>query len=166
MKKDYGFTVVELLIVIVVVAILAAISIVAYTGIQNRTYDSIVQSDIAHFQKKMELAKIDLGHYPRSNAQLPDDFTITKSAYDTKANNVYYTVNFTTDTYALGVRSKSGKGFIVTPSGVQTPPTNVKGSLTASAAGAPWVNDSNTFATQGYFSSQSAWSLHLKIVRD
>jgi prepilin-type N-terminal cleavage/methylation domain-containing protein len=30
-----GFTIVELLIVIVVIAILAAISVVAYTGIQN-----------------------------------------------------------------------------------------------------------------------------------
>ncbi len=33
--KKNGFTIVELLIVIVVIAILAAISIVAYTGIQN-----------------------------------------------------------------------------------------------------------------------------------
>jgi prepilin-type N-terminal cleavage/methylation domain-containing protein len=31
-----GFTIVELLIVIVVIAILAALSVVAYNGIQNR----------------------------------------------------------------------------------------------------------------------------------
>ena len=37
-----GFTIVELLIVIVVIAILAAITIVAYTGIQNRAYDTAV----------------------------------------------------------------------------------------------------------------------------
>lgn len=41
-----GFTIVELLIVIVVIAILAMISIVAYSGIQNRAYDSAVQSDL------------------------------------------------------------------------------------------------------------------------
>lgn len=35
-KKDKGFTIVELLIVIVVIAILAAITIVAYNGIQQR----------------------------------------------------------------------------------------------------------------------------------
>ncbi len=34
--KSRGFTIVELLIVIVIIAILAAITIVAYNGIQNR----------------------------------------------------------------------------------------------------------------------------------
>ena len=40
LKTTKGFTIVELLIVIVVIAILAAISIVAYTGIQNRARNS------------------------------------------------------------------------------------------------------------------------------
>ena len=39
-NKVKGFTLVELLIVIVVIAILAAISIVAYNGIQQRSRDS------------------------------------------------------------------------------------------------------------------------------
>lgn len=37
--KKYGFTIVELLIVIVVIAILATIAIVGYNGIQNRARD-------------------------------------------------------------------------------------------------------------------------------
>lgn len=40
LKTSKGFTIVELLIVIVVIAILAAISIVAYTGIQDRARNS------------------------------------------------------------------------------------------------------------------------------
>lgn len=43
-RRAAGFTIVELLIVIVVIAILAAITIVAYTGIQNRADEAAVQS--------------------------------------------------------------------------------------------------------------------------
>ena len=46
-----GFTIVELLIVIVVIAILAAITIVAYNGIQNRAKASSAQELAAQIQK-------------------------------------------------------------------------------------------------------------------
>ena len=62
--KEKGFTIVELLIVIVVIAILAAISIVAYNGIQQRARDSQRQSDIATIAKALELYLIDNGSYP------------------------------------------------------------------------------------------------------
>ena len=51
-QQRRGFTIVELLIVIVVIAILAAITIVAYNGIQNRANDTVVKSDLATLTKK------------------------------------------------------------------------------------------------------------------
>jgi len=62
MKK--GFTIVELLIVIVVIAVLAAISIVAYTGLQSRTRDAGRIQKIKDIAKAIELYKIDNGQYP------------------------------------------------------------------------------------------------------
>lgn len=56
-QKQKGFTIVELLIVIVVIAILAAITIVAYNGIQNRAKASAVQSDVVNLVKKVEAFK-------------------------------------------------------------------------------------------------------------
>ena len=56
-----GFTIVELLIVIVVIAILAAISIVAYNGIQQRARDNIRKSDIAAIGKSLQLYAVDNG---------------------------------------------------------------------------------------------------------
>ena len=44
-KSQKGFTIVELLIVIVVIAILAAISIVAYTGVQNNARNTARAAD-------------------------------------------------------------------------------------------------------------------------
>lgn len=63
-KNKHGFTIVELLIVVVVIAILAAISIVAYNGIQERARDSERVSDMAAIQKILEAYYIDHNRYP------------------------------------------------------------------------------------------------------
>lgn len=63
-KTKSGFTIVELLIVIVVIAILAAISIVAYNGIQGRSRDTARVNAANQIKKALELYKIDEGNYP------------------------------------------------------------------------------------------------------
>ena len=45
-KNSKAFTIVELLVVIVVIGILAAISIVAYNGVQQKAFDNAVLSDL------------------------------------------------------------------------------------------------------------------------
>lgn len=52
-----GFTIVELLIVIVVIAVLAAISIVAYTGVQDRARQTKIDSDIRIIEKAVVAAR-------------------------------------------------------------------------------------------------------------
>lgn len=66
-KTNKGFTIVELLIVIVVIAILAAISIVAYNGIQVRARDAKRVNDIAVIKKQVI-------NYQSVNGSIPGPF--------------------------------------------------------------------------------------------
>jgi prepilin-type N-terminal cleavage/methylation domain-containing protein len=65
--KQRGFTIVELLIVVVIIAILAAITIVAYNGIQNRAKASSAQSLANTIVKKAEAFYAVESSYPASN---------------------------------------------------------------------------------------------------
>lgn len=65
-NKKHGFTIVELLIVIVVIGILAAITIVAYNGIQNRASDTRSQSDIKNVYTLIEKYAAETGAYPNT----------------------------------------------------------------------------------------------------
>ncbi len=62
--KRSGFTIVELLIVIVVIAVLASITVVAYNGIQSRARDTGRVQKVKDISKAIELYKIDNGQYP------------------------------------------------------------------------------------------------------
>ncbi len=59
-----GFTIVELLIVIVVIAILAALSMVAYNSIQSRAVAAVLRSDVKNASTQLEVAKATNGVYP------------------------------------------------------------------------------------------------------
>lgn len=69
-ESKSGFTIVELLIVIVVIAILAAISFVAYTGIQDRAYNAKVISGSEQYQKVFLAYKAVHGAYPSTGGCL------------------------------------------------------------------------------------------------
>lgn len=56
-----GFTIVELLIVVVVIAILAAISLVAYNGITGQAKDATKASAVSQWQKAAAVHRVQTG---------------------------------------------------------------------------------------------------------
>lgn len=54
-----------MLIVIVVIAILAAITLVAYNGVQDKAHDSAEKQTVSQFEHVLEFYKIDNTSYPK-----------------------------------------------------------------------------------------------------
>lgn len=74
LKQQKGFTIVELLIVIVVIGILATLVIVTFTGIQQKARNTKRQTDINAIQSHLEAYKATSGYYP-SLANMNDQGT-------------------------------------------------------------------------------------------
>jgi prepilin-type N-terminal cleavage/methylation domain-containing protein len=115
-NKSQGFTIVELLIVVVVIAILAAITIVSYNGITNRANASAAQSTAASLQKKIELYQADEGKYP---------FALADMSTATDSGEAWYITNASLTPTGADPTSSTGKTRVkVAPcSGTATAPT-------------------------------------------
>lgn len=68
-KQNKGFTIVELLIVIVVIGILAGLVITTYNGIQQKARNTERTTDLKTFQSQLEAYYANTGKYP-SNTDL------------------------------------------------------------------------------------------------
>ena len=102
-----GFTIVELLIVIVVIAILAAITIVAYNGIQARANDASVRADLTAIAKKFEIFNVDNDRYPNTVTELESlSLRLAKGAYLTDPSTIQSNV--------VACLSSSSKEFTIT----------------------------------------------------
>jgi len=59
-----GFTIVELLVVVVIIGILAAITIVSYGGITQRATEASIVSDLNNNSKLLKMYQVENGSYP------------------------------------------------------------------------------------------------------
>lgn len=65
-RRTEGFTIVELLIVIVVIGILAAITIVAFNNVTDRANNTKTEDAVSKFRKALILYATENGQYPLS----------------------------------------------------------------------------------------------------
>ncbi len=94
--RQRGFTIVELLIVIVIIGVLAALIVVAYNGIQDRARQSKIAHDQALLLRAIRAARINSGDVALRYVTLT---TSTAGGCVGKANGTdLATLNKTTDT--------------------------------------------------------------------
>lgn len=113
-----GFTIVELLTVIVVIAILAAISIVAYVGIQNAAHDTAIQNDLSNLAKRAEAYRATEGRYPIHTrmwtVQMGVGLSISEQSYGANVFNRYYCLDKSHGgSFGIVARSKTGQTFTI-----------------------------------------------------
>lgn len=95
-RRREGFTIVELLVVIVVIGILAAVTIVAFNGVKNKAVAATLQSDLSSVAKQ-------IGAYAvTNNGAFPAD---TSSFTATDGTEYQYTFNNTNSTYCISATS-------------------------------------------------------------
>lgn len=91
-KNEEGFTIAELLIVIVVLGILAAIAIPSFTGLQKRARRAELESNGRAIVLALEMYKIEKGEYPDTVVQI-DDLTGSLQNYLTNVEQILQTVD-------------------------------------------------------------------------
>lgn len=85
-QSSRGFTIVELLIVIVVIGILAAITIVAYNGVQGRARVAAVSAALVQTSQKLATYYVDNNAYPANLAAIGINDS-SNAAYQYSVNN-------------------------------------------------------------------------------
>jgi len=122
-KKSAAFTIVELLIVIVVIAILATIGVVGYGAIVRNANDTSLKDDLAKLGDAIKLVALDNQVVPDGGATssntgdsslLPGvSFKPNISMYDLTVSNLYYCSGSIggTKEFTVVAKGKSGKAF-------------------------------------------------------
>jgi len=112
-SRNAGFTIVELLVVIVVIGILAAITIVSYTGISSKANMAALQSDLAGAKKQMAIYQTLYGAYPTAMVSNCPTLPNPDTAYCLKAGLTYTPTGSTTSPFYSITANKSGITYAV-----------------------------------------------------
>jgi prepilin-type N-terminal cleavage/methylation domain-containing protein len=113
LRKNQGFTIVELLIVIVVIGILAAITIVSYTGISQRAVAASLRSDLENTVKQLKLYQIDKGVYPTLIGDCPVPAAGNMCLKSSPGNSYQYTPYNSASSQSFVVNAVNGSQLYV-----------------------------------------------------
>jgi len=101
-KKQNGFTIVELTVVVVAIGVLAALAIVGYNGVQDRAREVSIKSDLENASGQLQRDYQKTGNYPVALTDSNDGGGLASSP------NTVYTYLLKGNTYCLSATSSKG----------------------------------------------------------
>lgn len=104
--RQTGFTIIELLIVIVVIGILAAITIVAYNGVMSQAHEAVLKSDLSSAQNALGIDESADGGYPLTASQVDGGKGLPASngtSYQYSSDGTSYCLTATSDVASVPV---------------------------------------------------------------
>lgn len=114
MKRQHGFTIVELLIVIIVIGILATLILVAYRGVTDQAKSSAAKNDLEHIAKQLNVYKENTG----GGTTYPAD---TSSLQYSSGTTIQYSVNNAVNPATYCVTATNGSVSYFVSNGSQAP---------------------------------------------
>ncbi len=104
-RRHEGFTIIEILVVLVVIGILFSIGTVSFVTMQNSAADTEVQGDLRQAAGKIERYRSEMGGYPATQNLVDGGKGLPKSASD----RVYEYKSTSSMTYCLSSYVKRTK---------------------------------------------------------
>jgi general secretion pathway protein G len=114
-RKDKGFTLVELMVVIIILAVLTGIAIPSYLALRNRARIQATRSEMQNIATALSVYEADTGSYPEDLVDLEDDAEGGDGAYmaNVPANDAWgnaYTYTLASGSYTLTSTGGDGEG--------------------------------------------------------
>lgn len=111
--REYGFTIVELLVVIVVIGILASVTIVAYSGVTNRANQNAALANANAISKAAATVLANTGAVPSTTGTVLTNLNASDAKVTLPSGASIVTATASTGYSVFSYRTKSTTGYCV-----------------------------------------------------
>lgn len=112
MRKQKGFTLIEVLVATTIIAVLTVVGIVSYVSVNKRSRDAKRKSDVEQIRSALEMYRADYGYYPNAGTGVwTDTANLTSTLVTTYLPTIPTDPKSATQTYRYMATNLSGANY-------------------------------------------------------